>query len=74
MAAKTIWRHTLTAKEQKLWDREEMQGWRDSMVLCVEDEAREEGCKKYVLTDQNEVVVAKGEVKPLPEPEVTETA
>lgn len=71
--ARKIWRHTLTPKEQKLWDREEMQGWRESMIACVEDEAREHGCKKYFVHDRNETVVAKDEVVPLPTPEPAET-
>ena len=74
MTARKIWRYTLNVKEQKLWDCEEMQGWRDSMIHCVEDEARDQGCKKYVVIDHNDTVVAKGEVRPLPEPEVIETA
>jgi len=65
--AKKIWRHVMTAKEQQLWDLENMEGWRRSLVGCVEDDAREDGCKKFVLCDSNETVVAKGDVSPLPD-------
>ncbi len=67
--ARKIWRYTLTQHEQQLWDNEEFRGWRIAMEACVEDEAREEGCKKYVLYDRDESIVAKGEVVKLPEPE-----
>jgi hypothetical protein len=70
--ARKVWRYTMTVKEQKLWDLEEMQGWRDSLVGCVEDDAREAGCKKFILYDRKEEVVAKGDVTALPEPELVE--
>jgi len=69
--ARKIWRHVMTTKEQQLWDLENMEGWRKSLIGCVEDDAREEGCKKYVLYDRSELVVAKGDVPPLPELETT---
>ena len=65
--ARKIWRYTLTSQEQALWDNEEMKGWREAMEACVEDEAREEGSKKYVLYNQEENIIAKGEVRKLPE-------
>ena len=66
--ARKIYRYTLTAKQQERWDMEDMQGWRDSMIGVVEDDAREEGCKKFVLYDRAEQILAKGEVRKLPEP------
>jgi hypothetical protein len=71
MATK-IWRYTLTAAEQKLWDNEELAGWRAAMEGCVEDEAREAGSKKYILYNRQNQIIAKGDVKKLPEPEVIE--
>lgn len=67
--ARKIYRYTLTAKQQARWDMEDMQGWRDSMVGVVEDDGREEGAKKFVLYDRSEQILAKGEVRKLPEPE-----
>lgn len=72
--AKKIWRHTLTVQEQKLWNEEEMQGWRDSMIGCVEDDARENGCKKFMAYDRKGVVIAKAEVTVLELPEPVEMA
>ncbi len=69
-----IWRHTLTMKEQRLWNKEEMKGWRESMIGCVEDDARENGCKKFMVYDRNDTVLAKDVVTPLPVPEPVETA
>ena len=66
--ARKIWHYTLTPEEQKLWDTEGMEGWRTAMEACVEDDAREQGCKKYVLYDTSETAVAKGDVSTLPEP------
>ena len=71
--SRKIWRYTLNAKEQKLWDLPEMQGWRDSMVACVEDDAREAGCTRFFVHDATENVIAKGDVAPLPVPEPMET-
>jgi hypothetical protein len=70
--AKKIWRYTMSAQEQKLWDQEEMKGWREAMVACVEDEAREQGSKKFVVYDLNNTIVAKSEVRALPQPEPVE--
>jgi hypothetical protein len=50
-----------------------MQGWRDSMVACVEDDAREAGCTRFFVHDKSENVIAKGEVAPLPTPAPIET-
>ena len=71
--AKKIWRYTLTEQEQKLWSMENMQGWREAMEACVEDEARDQGSKKYVIYDLENAIIAKNEVKKLPEPEALET-
>ena len=68
--SKKLWRYTLTAQEQKLWDTEEMQGWRKAMQACVEDEAREQGCSKFIMYDHKEVIIAKDNVTKLPEPQV----
>lgn len=65
--ARKIWRHTLSVQEQKLWDMEEMQGWRVAMTGCVEDDAREEGCAKFVIYDRKETILAKGDVTALPQ-------
>lgn len=70
--AKKIWRYTMSAQEQKLWDQEEMKGWREAMVACVEDEAREQGSKKFILYDLNNSIVAKNDVRALPQPEPVE--
>lgn len=70
--ARKIYRYKLTVAEQKLWDAEEMEGWRGAMRGCVEDEAREEGCTKFVLSDRSDIVVAKGDVPVILEPEVVE--
>jgi hypothetical protein len=71
--ARIIWRYTMTPQEQKLWETEEMKGWREAMEGCVEDDAREKGCKKYVIYDRSEAVVVKGEVMALPEPDPVHT-
>jgi len=67
--AQKIWRYTLTGQEQKLWLMEEMQGWRQALEACVEDEAREKGLKKYMIFDRAETLLVKGEVRKLPEPQ-----
>jgi hypothetical protein len=71
--SKKIWRYTLTEQEQRLWSMENMQGWREAMAACVEDEAREQGSTKYVIYDLTNNVIAKSDVRKLPEPEVVET-
>jgi hypothetical protein len=65
--ARKIWRYTLSREEQRLWDLEGMDGWRQAMVGCVEDEAREEGCQKYMLFGGNEEIIAKGDVRKIQE-------
>jgi len=42
-----------------------MKGWREAMQAYVEDEAREQGCKKYIMYGRRETVVAKGNVNKL---------
>jgi len=65
--ARRIWRYTMTHQEQQYWTTEGMEGWREAFEACVEDDAREKGCRSYVLYDRVEAVVAKGEVTALPE-------
>ncbi len=65
--ARKVWRYTMTREEQQLWDNEQMAGWREALRACVEDDARAEGCKKYVLYDRSSAIMAKGEVSRLPE-------
>ena len=72
--AKKVWRHTLSAAEQKLWDRVDMKGWCKAFEGCVEDEAREEKCKKYMVYNQEGEIIAKGDVSALPEPKSDEQA
>ncbi len=62
-----IWRYTMTRQEQNLWDNEEMKGWREALQACVEDDAREQGCRKFVVYDRSAIIVAQGEVSSLPE-------
>ncbi len=70
--ARTIWRYTLDPKEQTLWEREDMRGWCRAFQGWVEDEAREQGLKKYIIYDLNGDVVAKDIVNDLPEPRTFE--
>lgn len=70
--SKKIWRYTLSEQEMRLWSMENMQGWRDAMAACVEDEARDQGSGKYVIYDIGNNIIAKNDVKKLPEPEVVE--
>jgi len=67
--ARTIWRYKMKQREQKLWNGEEMNGWRKAFEACVEDDAREEGMKKYMILDRKGAVVAKSTVTPLPQPQ-----
>lgn len=71
--AKTIWRHTLSTQEQKHWEMEGMQGWRTAMTGCVEDDAREQGCTKFIIYDRSSAIIAKDAVRALPEPEEAAT-
>lgn len=68
--AQKIWRYTLTNQEQKFWNMEEMQGWRQALEACVEDEARDQGSKKYLIYDKAENLLVKGDVRKLPEPQL----
>ncbi len=65
--ARTIWRYTLSRKEQQLWIREDMKGWCKAFEGWVEDEARELGRKKYIIYDLNGTVIAKNIVTELPQ-------
>ena len=64
--AKGIWRYTMTAQEQKLWDSTELKGWHVAMEAYVEDEARERGFAKYAILNRANAVVAENQVKALP--------
>nr|AUN37020.1 hypothetical protein [uncultured bacterium] len=68
MAKSKIWRYTVTPQEFRFWKMEGMQGWRQALEACVEDEAREQGSEKYVVFDRNNEVLAKGEVRKIVEP------
>ncbi len=65
--ARVVWRYTLTKNEQKLWACEELRGWRKAMQGFVEDEAREQGFKKYVIYGRDDTMIAKDVVAPLPD-------
>ncbi len=65
--ARTIWRYTLDSGEQKLWEREDMRGWCRAFQGWVEDEAREQGLKKYIIYDGDGGVLARDIVNDLPE-------
>ena len=71
--AKKVYRYTLSKAEQKLWDREDMKGWCKALEGCVEDEGRDDKCKKYMIYDKEGEVLAKGDVIPLPDPKSDET-
>lgn len=68
MAAK-IWRYTVAPKELDLWMDEDMKGWRKAFEACVEDEAREQGSKRYMILDRKGAILAKNVVRPLPKPQ-----
>ena len=68
MAVK-IFRHKMTIKEQRMWNKEDMAGWRKAFEACVEHDARDEGFKKYELLDRKGEKVAAGPVRKLPEPQ-----
>lgn len=68
--AKKICRYTLKIKEQKLWESDDMKGWRKAFEACVEDDARDMGSKKYVIYDRWGTVIVNKDVSPLPEPKV----
>lgn len=63
--ARTIWRHEMDKNEEVFWVADEMAGWRTAFEGYVEDQARENGYKKYVIHDRENNVVAKGEVRKL---------
>lgn len=63
-----IWRYTMSPQEEVLWNQENMQGWRKAFEACVEDDARDEGCKKYVIFDSNDVLLSRGDVSVLVSP------
>ena len=71
--AKGIWRYTMTAQEQKLWESAELKGWRVAMEAYVEDEARERGFAKYAIINRANAVVAENTVKALVSPQPAAT-
>ncbi len=62
-----ICRYKMKVQEEKLWNQDDMEGWRKAFEACVEDDARDAGNKKYVIYDRNGGIVAKNVVRPLPE-------
>lgn len=64
--ARGVWRYTMTAQEQKLWENAELKGWRVAMEAYVEDEARDRGFSKYAIIDRKNEVVAENMVKTVP--------
>lgn len=64
--ARVIWRYTLNQREQQLWEREELRGWRKAMEGFVEDEARENGYAKYAIYGRDEVLILKNAVNNQP--------
>lgn len=71
--AKRVYRYTLSKAEQKLWDREDMKGWCKALEGYVEDEGRDDKCKKYIIYDKAGELLTKGDVIALPEPKSDET-
>ena len=67
--ATRIWRYTVAPKEQTLWNDDDMKGWRKAFEACVEDEAREQGSKKYIILDRKGEILAKNVVRPLATPQ-----
>ena len=63
-----IFRHKMTREEAKLWNGEEMDGWRRAFEACVEHDARDEGFKRYELLDRKGKKVAAGTVRKLAVP------
>lgn len=73
MAKSKIWRYTMSTQEQRFWNMDGMQGWRQALEACVEDDAREQGSVKYEVLSRSNEVLAKGEVRRLPEPVLATT-
>lgn len=61
--ARVIWRYTLSTREQQLWNREELRGWREALAGFVEDEARERGFSKYAIYGPDEMLIVKSAVE-----------
>jgi len=68
MATK-VFRKQMTAKEWKMWNAENMAGWRKAFESCVEHDARDEGFKKYELLDRDGKQVVAGQVRKLTTPQ-----
>jgi hypothetical protein len=66
-----IFRYKMTRQENKLWDTEDMDGWRRAFEACVEHDARDEGFKRYELLDRKGTKVAAGVVRKLVVPAET---
>ena len=64
--ARVVWRYTLTKQEEKLWAREELRGWREAMRGFVEDEAREQGFRKFAIYHRDDTLILKDVVAALP--------
>lgn len=60
-----IWRYKMSRSEEKLWNKEEMLGWRKALEACVEDEARDGGYEQYMIFDSKETMLSKGQVSKL---------
>ncbi len=71
--ARVIWHYQLSKQEQRLWEREEMRGWREAMQGFVEDEAREQGFTKYAIYNLDNILILKNTVSVTEQPEVNET-
>lgn len=74
MARRKIWRYTIKSSEMRLWESQDMKGWRKAFEACVEDDAREEGSMKYMILDRAGEVLAKNVVRPLPKTDAPVTA
>ncbi len=60
-----VYRHKMTVQEAKLWNAEDMDGWRRAFESCVEHDARDEGFRRYELLDRTGKKVAAGSVRKL---------
>ncbi|OQB40336.1 MAG: hypothetical protein BWY09_00812 [Candidatus Hydrogenedentes bacterium ADurb.Bin179] len=60
--ARVIWHYQLNKQEQRLWEREELRGWREAMQGFVEDEAREQGFTKYAIYNLDNILILKDSV------------
>lgn len=63
--ARAILHYKLSREEQKLWEREELRGWREAMQGFVEDEARAQGYTKYAIYTRDNALIVKSSVPSL---------